>query len=488
MPSKPKSKPQYTPEQEKALLVALMHKHGVPHYDLGGAVGGGALGGTTGAMAGAGGMNPSQMLSNPGQSLMAPINAVGGGMQDIGKAFTVQNNYQAGLAPTQQVDYTGVGQQGAMNAQAGYNNAQGLQAQQQALANQLGAQAQGQGPNPALAQLNQTTGQNIANQAALMASQRGSSANPGMIARQAAQQGAATQQQAAGQAATLSAQQQLAAEGALQNQQQNMVQGNLGQQGIQAGLFTGAGALTNTQNANNISNVGNMQGINAQVAQNNANATNKTTSGLLSGLASGLGGMFADGGSVAPINVPTLNGPAAEPAQQGPSQSQQTGNQLGSALKNYLGGSSSGGLTMPQLGDSAGLGGTAPSLGVAGLDSGAAAAPSLGAAAELAPLAALAKGGKVPALVSPGERYLDPKDVKDIADGKKSPIKAGEKIPGKPKVKGAKNSYDNDTVPKNLDEGGIVLPRSVTQSKDPAAAASAFVSAILAKKGMPKVK
>jgi hypothetical protein len=67
-------------------------------------------------------------------------------------------------------------------------------------------------------------------------------------------------------------------------------------------------------------------------------------------------------------------------------------------------------------------------------------------------------------------------------------MEAGEKIPGKPKVGGAKNSYANDTVPKSLDVGGIVLPRSVTQAKDPHAAAHKFVSAILAKKGIPMPK
>jgi len=96
----------------------------------------------------------------------------------------------------------------------------------------------------------------------------------------------------------------------------------------------------------------------------------------------------------------------------------------------------------------------------------------------------MAEGGPVQALVSPGEKYLPPQAVNEVAQGKKSPISAGETIPGKPKVSGAKNSYANDTVPKTLQEGGIVLPRSVTQSKDPAKAAHAFVSAILARKGM----
>jgi hypothetical protein len=94
----------------------------------------------------------------------------------------------------------------------------------------------------------------------------------------------------------------------------------------------------------------------------------------------------------------------------------------------------------------------------------------------------MAQGGKVPALVSPGEKYLDPKDVQKVARGA-NPMKVAETIPGKPVVGGAKNSYANDTVEKNLDEGGVVLPRSVTQSKDADSKARAFVAAILAKKG-----
>jgi hypothetical protein len=104
---------------------------------------------------------------------------------------------------------------------------------------------------------------------------------------------------------------------------------------------------------------------------------------------------------------------------------------------------------------------------------------------------AAAKGGKVPALVSPGERYLPPKDAKEAAMGKKDPMKAGEKIPGKPKVKGAKNSYANDTVPKSLEEGGIVIPRSVTQGPYAHVEAMKFVRAAMAKQSgklPPKVK
>ena len=96
------------------------------------------------------------------------------------------------------------------------------------------------------------------------------------------------------------------------------------------------------------------------------------------------------------------------------------------------------------------------------------------------PSAALAKGGKVPALLSPGERYLPPKAVEKAEKGA-NPMKLGKKVPGTPKVKGAKNSYANDTVKATLDEGGIVLPRSVTQHKNPDWAAHKFVRDIMAK-------
>jgi hypothetical protein len=98
-----------------------------------------------------------------------------------------------------------------------------------------------------------------------------------------------------------------------------------------------------------------------------------------------------------------------------------------------------------------------------------------------------AHGGRVPALVSPGEKYLDPKDVEQVKQGK-NPMSVGEKIPGKPVVGGAKNSYANDIVRKDLEPGGIVLPRSVTQAKDPSSAAASFVAAVLQKQSTKKSK
>jgi hypothetical protein len=96
-----------------------------------------------------------------------------------------------------------------------------------------------------------------------------------------------------------------------------------------------------------------------------------------------------------------------------------------------------------------------------------------------------AKGGKVPAMVSPGEVYLPPSKVKEVKSKGNKPgdaIKTGEKIPGKAKVKG--NSYANDTVHKNLEEGGLVIPKSVMESKDPAKESAKFVAAYMARGGI----
>lgn len=92
----------------------------------------------------------------------------------------------------------------------------------------------------------------------------------------------------------------------------------------------------------------------------------------------------------------------------------------------------------------------------------------------------MAHGGKVPAMVSPGEKYLPPSEVKKVVAGKKPVTKAGETIPGKAKVAG--DSLKNDTVKKTLTEGGIVIPRTVMQSKNPEDSARRFVAAVMAKK------
>lgn len=165
-------------------------------------------------------------------------------------------------------------------------------------------QAKGIGPNPALAQLNQTTGQNIAQQAALAAGQRGAGANAGLIATQNAQQGAATQQQAVGQAATLGAQQQLAAENNLQNlaatqvnQGTGAIQGLNNAQQNEQNILQGANTAANNANVAATSNINN---VNAGISEGNQQTNSNILSGVLGAAGSlpGIGGLFAHGGMV----------------------------------------------------------------------------------------------------------------------------------------------------------------------------------------------
>lgn len=76
----------------------------------------------------------------------------------------------------------------------------------------------------------------------------------------------------------------------------------------------------------------------------------------------------------------------------------------------------------------------------------------------------LSGGGAVPAMVSPGERYLSPDDVQKVIREGANPLTSGKKVPGKPKVKG--DSLKNDTVPATLQEGGVVLPRHIMNKKN----------------------
>jgi len=387
-------------------------------------------------------------------------------------------------------------QQNFVNA---VNAANGVGNQSQVF-NQLAGVANGSGPNPAQAQLAQATGANVANQAALMAGQRGSNANVGLMARQAAQQGASTQQQAAGQAATLQSQQQLNALNSMgslatnqANQQANAVSGlNSAAQGEQGQILGGIAS----QNSANVSSQNSVNSANAGMANQETGAQNSLIGGALNGAASGLsalaqGGMiqhYDTGGSVQASTPLSQTQPIAR-----------------NAVSSFLNNSGSNAVTPSQQLYNAGSGigqaiGTGIGTGISKLF-----APSAPAATQVAggpmdsssPATAVgnadmtqmlaARGGKVPAMLSPGEIYLSPKAVKKVEKGA-DPIKEGKKVPGKPKVGGAKNDYANDTVPATLEEGGIVEPRSVTQSKDPADAARAFVGAILAKQGksMPK--
>lgn len=352
-------------------------------------------------------------------------------------------------------------QQNLLNALQGQNALQN----QSNVYNQLQQVASGQGPNPAQAQLAQATGANVANQAALMAGQRGAGSNVGLMARQAAQQGAQTQQQAAGQAANLQAQQSLNAIGAAGNMA-NTQAGQLvgGIQGLGQMAQNNQGQLLQSQAAQN-----QVQGGMAQTTMGNQAALiggGMNAAGAAMGAAKGGSIGYADGGVTPGAMVAPSSGPQSSLGQylnfQMSGQLPQTeaadlskaGQNFGAGLKNQF---SSSGSSSPQTFPT----GTATQKGAT------------------MPMER-AKGGLVKALVSPGELFLDPKDVKNVAEGKAKASQVGEKIPGQAKVKG--DSYKNDTVPAKLPAGGFVVKRTALQSPNPDRSAAAFVRASLAHK------
>lgn len=329
----------------------------------------------------------------------------------------------------------------ALQAQNGIQN-------QSNVFNQLQGVANGTGPNPALAQLNNSTGQNVANQAALQAAQRGAGANVGLMARQAAQQGANIQQNAAGQAAALQANQQLGAlnqlggiAGQQVSNQGNAVQGyNAAAQGQQQNLLNGIAQ----QNNANVSNASQQNSANSAIAQGNQKASNGLVGGLLGGL-----GTLATG---------ALPG-------------------IGNAISGLFSGDKT------TQGGSGGSMGSSPTAFMA--DGGNVNGPKSRVGQHLSALK-MAAGGQVPVMLSPGEKYLEPKDAKKVAEGKETVKTVGKTVPGTPDSD--KDSLKNDTVPAKLKEGGFVIPNSIMQSRNPEWAAHAFVRQHLAMGGKAKKK
>lgn len=341
----------------------------------------------------------------------------------------------------------GVNQGDVQGANSGVNDAlqvqrnflDSLQAQngignQSSVFNQLQGVANGQGPNPAQALLANQTGANIASQASLMAGQRGSSANAGLIARQAGMQGGNLQQQAVGQGAALQAQQSL---GAL-----NQLGGIAGQQVAQQQAGTNALAAGNLQRQQQYgAQLNDQNAINAQIQKQTGAAQIGAAGGLAQGIGA-LGGMLGQsaGRAMAP-------GAPAAPVGVGPIPN---GDQYASDIHLAQGG---------QVGPRSSVG------------------------RHLKGMPMLAKGGKVPAMVSPGEVYLSPKQAAEVVKSGKNPLKVGEKIKGKAKVSG--DSEKNDTVKKTLESGGVVVPRTSSSDSDKA---TQFVEAIMAKHGVPLMK
>lgn len=413
--------------------------------------------------------SPTEYFNQQNNSAGDAINGAGGIMKDAAAAFTSLNNYQAN-APT-------IGQQ---NFAPQVNRLQNQQAQtyqqQQNLANALLAQSRGQGPNPAQEQLAQNTGQNVAQQAALMAGQRGASSNVGLMARQAAQNGATVQQNAAGQAATLGAQQQLASQQALSGLYGNLanqsLQGESIQQGGQAAQNT---AITSGQLG--------AQQINANISGQNAAALNGTAGGISNALGAGLANALSKGGyvqkfdtgGIAQYSAPQTpniqlrdwqnqglqfqapEGGDKEKPKDDKSTSEASSAQTtpdGSPVKQYEGthqyltpmNYDEGGDIQPLMGiedfgskssPSAASAGNVPNAGIS------AAGPSGGGGGGMLGglMALLSQGGQVP-----------------------TNMVQGGPVAGKAKVKG--DSPKNDTVPAMVSPGEAVIPRSIMNSPD----------------------
>ena len=415
----------------------------------------------------------------------------------------------------------------ALQGQGGIANQSSVFGQQQGLADTLGAMGRGEGPNPALNQLNTTTGQNTAATAALIAGGRGASTNPGLAGRTAALAGAGNQQAAAGQAATMRSNQQLAALGQLGTQQQNM--GNLASNQVanQAAATNAYSTSAQNEQSNllNSINAQNNANVTMQSNINNANAginvaTAGAQKGLLGGLMGGVGSalqlpgagagagaaavaatggrvhpdhignnpmMFADGG-VAPKKVDDQSsflkgfseGFSGPKDQQDPLERGMT--QLGSGIGSRLRGGKSAAAEAPlppPTGDLSNPYSSAKDLSfdrapgrAIGLSNNPETPVSFGPTSPSLMGDGMAKGGKVPAMLSPGEKYLTPHQAQKVVQGKENPLN-GKTVPGKAVKKG--DSYDNDVVPATLEEGGCVIPRSVLQSDQPMKNAIKFV-------------
>lgn len=375
-------------------------------------------------------------------------------------------------------------------------------AAQNVLSGQYANQAAGQGPNVAQDVLHQATGANVANQAALMAGQRGASSNPGLMARQAAQVGAGVQQQAAGQAATTQAQQQIAA----QQAQAQLANNQIGQTQNATTADTQAtqGEQSILQGANTANN--NINGQLAQTTMQGSQAALGSAAGMIGPAAMSLlahggevhghkkldfihkmakmGLEHFDGGGLA---VPQVQSQVAQPIPFAPIQQVQGGfsegpNKGAEALANI---GKQDHKPKPAAPAQMSMIETQPvAVGPAGStdlsDLGTKAMAAHGGVMEknwghVANF--LAGGGKVPAMVSPGEVYLRPDQVQDVVKGGANPLAIGEKIPGKAKVKG--DSYKNDFVKKDLEAGGVVVDRENVMNPKKAAK---FVQKSVAKK------
>ncbi len=506
------------------------------------------------ALKGQGGIGNQSTVAGQGQTLyggLAGQNGIGtqsGAVADQGTLNTnlagLNGTGAMGTAMTGQGDLTGQ-LAGANGVGAQVGAMQGLQnvaGQQQMTADMLQGIANGTGPNPAQAMLNQQTGANVAQQAALMAGQRGAGANVGLMARQAAQQGAGIQQQAVGQGATMQANQSLGAIGQMGAQQQAMA-GTQGQiAGIGAGLTAaqqaaiaaqyGQGATATgmqqagieSQFGHGTTQIGQQQqalganaGIAGQQVGQQIGATNAVSAAqqgeqgqLLGAIGSANTANVAQQG-----NVNTANAGIAGAKIAG--QNDMAGGLLqGAGVGGKLVGSVLGG---PKAGAQGGYvemaegGVAAPPYPIPNGGGPLVAPPPMPGPVAPPPGAASSFGQYLNGMGDTGSYLANqkPEEKSDEAAASFTPIKGksalfngaasvGQRAMGatgglakgggavnaktsEQKATKSGNSYDNDKIPAMLSEGEIVVPRSVLQSGDPVRGAADFVAKVMAKRG-----
>lgn len=235
--------------------------------------------------------------------------------QSTFQATAPQSTLNFDPSQLQENNYGNAIQQSQANAQAANGQAAATGQQQANLAGALLAQSNGSGPSLAQSQLTNATQQNAAAAAGQAASMRG--VNPALAARMAGQNQAAAGQAAAGQSAQARAQDQLNAQSQLGTALNAQRTGDVSQVNAANSLLGSAGALQNTQNANNIQNltdaqklqleqnqgnqqaIGSAQSLNQQTSTQNSNLAQGFSNQLVSSIAGAANGAAAIGGKIA---------------------------------------------------------------------------------------------------------------------------------------------------------------------------------------------
>jgi len=413
----------------------------------------------------------------------------------VGNLLGQNNQFQASAAnitpgtSPEQLATAYSGAQSGLSQQQDITNAltpgvtQGAQTQAQ-LNEMLLEQAQGNGPNPAQAELNQNTAQNIEQQAALQAGQRGAGANAGLVARQIAQQGAKTQQQAIGEAATLKAQQQLAAEQNLQNlTAQQVAEGATAVQGVNNAQQNEQNILQNANTAFNSANVSqqsNINSVNAGVSEANQKNAGNILGGI-GGLLSNIpivGGLFEEGGMVTKEHLHAMK------------------KSMGGMVKRPQKYASGGVIGSPTAGPQSFVGqwlNSTPQQGTLPTTTAAPLAPDT-PAADLSE-AGSNIGGFIKDAFTPAEESVTGGGGGNIGNQIMIPeargglMEKGGKVRAHDKKEKAvkkDNALANDKIPAMLSEGEIVIPRSITTHPMAPEKAAAFVAKTLAKRRLAK--